>query len=56
MMVEQEHITARIPADLLERVEAYRQRLERLTRQPVSRAAALRALVDAGLEAVEREE
>jgi NADH/NAD ratio-sensing transcriptional regulator Rex len=54
-MVEQTHITARLPAELLERVEAYRRRLERLTRQPVSRAAALRALVDAGLEAVENE-
>lgn len=55
-MVEQTHITARLPANMLERVEAYRQRLERLTRQPVSRAAALRALVDVGLEVVEKED
>lgn len=55
-MAEQTHITARLPADMLERVEAYRRRLERLNRQPVSRAVALRALIDAGLEAVEREE
>ncbi|MBZ9540495.1 hypothetical protein KGQ90_16370 [Modicisalibacter tunisiensis] len=48
-------MTTRLPADLLERVEAYREKLERLTRQPVSRAAALRALLDAGLEAVEGE-
>lgn len=54
-MVEQTHITARLPADLLERVEAYRRKLERLNRQEVSRAAALRALIDAGLEAVEKE-
>lgn len=55
-MVEQTHITARLPVNMLERVEAYRQRLERLTRQPVSRAAAFRALIDAGLEAVEKED
>jgi hypothetical protein len=55
-MLEQEHITARFPAELIERVEAYRQRMEQITRQKVSRAAALRALVDAGLEAVERKE
>ena len=54
-MPEQTHISARLPAELLERVEQYRRKLERLTRQPVSRAAALRALLDAGLEAVERE-
>lgn len=55
-MAEQTHITARLPADLLDRVEAYRQKMERMNRQPVSRASALRALIDAGLEAVERED
>lgn len=54
-MTEQTHISARLPADLLRRVEAHRLELERLTRQPVSRAAALRSLLIAGLEAVERD-
>lgn len=53
-MPEKEHITIRLEADLLARVEAYRQDLERLTRQRVTRATALRALLVAGLEAVER--
>jgi len=54
-MSEKTHISTRLPADLVERIEVYRQRLERLTRQPVSRATALRALLVAGLEAVEAE-
>lgn len=46
------HVTIRLSAELLERVEEYRQELEKLTRQPVTRATALRALIDAGLEHV----
>lgn len=55
-MPEHHHITTRVPEELLERIEAYRRKLERLTRQPVSRAAAFRSLLEAGLEAVEGEE
>lgn len=46
------HVTIRLSGELLEKVETYRIELERLTRQPVTRATALRALIDAGLEYV----
>lgn len=54
-MVEQTHITIRIPVEMLEQVEAHRRKLEQLNRQRVSRASAFRALIDAGLEAVEED-
>lgn len=52
-MPKQEHVSVRLPVDLLERVDAYRRKLERLNRQPVSRSTAFRALLDAGLESQE---
>lgn len=55
MAPHDQHINLRLSAELLERVEAYRKDLERVTRQPVTRANALRSLVDAGLELVEKE-
>lgn len=54
-MTEQTHISMRLSEDLLERVDAYRLKLQRAMRQPVSRAAALRALLEHGLDAVEVE-
>ena len=54
-MAEQVHVTLRITQETLERVDAYRNELERLNRHPVSRAIALRALLEAGLEAVKQE-
>ncbi|GAA0569873.1 hypothetical protein ACFQH5_09435 [Halomonas salifodinae] len=55
-MAPQDHqVSIRLSTELLERVEAYRKELERVTRQPVTRANALRSLVDAGLELVEKE-
>jgi len=54
-MKEQTHISMRLSEDLLERVDAYRLKLQRAMRQPVSRAAALRALLEHGLDAVEVE-
>lgn len=38
----------------MERVESHRRKLERVSRQAVSRAVSIRALLDAGLEEVER--
>lgn len=55
MPPQDQHVTLRLSAELLERVEAYRRELEQMTRQPVTRANALRSLVDAGLELVEKE-
>ncbi|EWH00459.1 hypothetical protein [Halomonas sp. BC04] len=54
MAPHDQHISLRLSADLLERVETYRLELEKVTRQPVSQAAALRALIDAGLEFIEK--
>ncbi|MCE8020168.1 hypothetical protein HOP51_08575 [Halomonas sp. MCCC 1A11036] len=54
MAPHDQHISLRLSADLLERVETYRLELEKMTRQTVSQAAALRALIDAGLELVEK--
>lgn len=51
-MAEQVLISTRLPVELLERIDAYRRELEKVTRQPVSRASAMRALIDAGLEKV----
>lgn len=53
-MTQKEHLTVRLPPELLERVDVYRKKLERITRQPVSRAAAVRALIAAGLETEEK--
>ncbi|GGX90032.1 hypothetical protein GCM10007160_16850 [Litchfieldella qijiaojingensis] len=55
MSPQDQHVTLRLSAELLERVEAYRKELELMTRQPVTRANALRSLVDAGLELVEQQ-
>ncbi|MGQ4879810.1 hypothetical protein ACOJCM_14690 [Billgrantia sp. LNSP4103-1] len=54
MAPHDQHINLRLSAELLERVEAHRLELEKLTRQSVTRAAALRSLIDAGLEFVEK--
>ncbi len=53
MSSQDQHISIRISAELLVRVDKHRADLERITRQRVTRAAALRSLVDAGLELVE---
>ncbi|QTP55419.1 hypothetical protein HNO51_12450 [Billgrantia sulfidoxydans] len=50
MAPHDQHVTIRLSADLLQRVEEYRKKLEKVTRQPVTRATAVRALIDAGLE------
>lgn len=54
MAPHDQHVNLRLSTELLDRVEAYRKELEKVTRQPVTRATALRALVDAGLEYVEK--
>jgi len=52
----QQHLTVRLPQDLLARVEAYRQRLEKTTGLTVNRADTLRVLIAAGLDAKTKED
>lgn len=47
------HINVKLPADILERVESYRAKLERYMKQPVNRSAAVRMLIVSGLESEE---
>lgn len=47
----QKHITIRLPEDLLDKVEKYRQKLEKTSGLTINRADTIRALIAAGLEA-----
>lgn len=50
-----QHITIRLPSELLDKVESYRQDLEKTTGLTINRADAIRALVAAGLEVKTKE-
>lgn len=45
-----EHVTVRIPAETLEKVDQYREKLEKSTGIPVKRADALRAAIEVGVD------
>lgn len=54
-MAPQSHVTFRLPAELLERVDAYAEQLAAETGLPVKRADALRMLIAKGLQVRQEE-
>lgn len=49
-MARKEYVSVRLPFESLERVEAYRDKMQQEARQPISRSVVLRALIEIGLE------
>lgn len=55
-MPAQSHVTFRLPAELLDKVDAYAEHLAAETGLPVKRADALRMLITKGLQLRQEEE
>jgi hypothetical protein len=55
-MPPQSHVTFRLPAELLDKVDAYAEQLAAETGLPVKRADALRMLIAKGLQMRQEEE
>lgn len=54
-MQKQTNINTRVTQDMLERIEAFKERLNQATGLGVNRSDAIRLLISAGLEVKERE-
>lgn len=49
--MSQQHISVRLPPEMIEKVDAYRKKMESASKQRQTRADALRSLIAHGLEA-----
>lgn len=54
-MQKQTNINTRVTQDMLDRIEAFRERVNQATGLGVNRSDAIRLLISAGLEAKEKE-